>query len=160
MKISKTFKIDESTMNEIKTLSANQNIPQGDVIDRAIILLKTQIELQKNNSKKMIEIVHQSIPISSHKLTLVKEGGYIILQLKFGESMPLHSLLEVESCNGVFGKAVFIDIREAAKYKTFETFEEYKGKSIEFSLSDICDYTDEPLWYKQPSKKNKGGETV
>lgn len=63
MKISKTFKIDESTMNEIKTLSATQNLPQGDVIDRAIALLTTQIELQRENNKEMIKIVPNPLPI-------------------------------------------------------------------------------------------------
>jgi hypothetical protein len=143
MKISKTFKIDESTMNEIKSLSANQNLPQGDVIDRAIALLSTQIELQKENSKKMIKIVPKITSIASDKLTSVKEGGYIILELKFGEmTFSLHSLLQVTSCNGVFGKASFIDIRESENHKTFETFDKYKDKIIEFSLSDIWDYTD------------------
>lgn len=84
MKISKTFKINESTMNEIKTLSATQNLPQSEVIDRAISLLKTQIALQRENNKKMIKIVPKSLPVPCDKLASVKEGGYIILELKFG----------------------------------------------------------------------------
>ncbi|MBL5824256.1 hypothetical protein JBO39_23940 [Serratia marcescens] len=143
MKTSKTFKIDESTMNKIKTLSATQNLPQGDVIDRAIALLTTQIELQRENNKEMITIVPKSLPIPSEKLASVKEGGYIILELKFGEmTFSLHSLLKVESCNGVFGEASFIDVREGEKHKTFNSFEEYEGKIVKFSLSDIWDYTD------------------
>lgn len=143
MKISKTFKINESTMNEIKTLSATQNLSQGDVIDRAISLLTTQIELQRENNKEMIKIVPKSLPVPSDKLASVKEGGYIILELKFGEmTFSLHSLLKVESCNDVFGEASFIDVRENEKHKSFESFEAYKGKTLKFSLSDIWDYTD------------------
>lgn len=130
-------------MNEIKTLSATQNLSQGDVIDRAISLLTTQIELQRENNKEMIKIVPKSLPVPSDKLASVKEGGYIILELKFGEmTFSLHSLLKVESCNDVFGEASFIDVRENEKHKSFESFEAYKGKTLKFSLSDIWDYTD------------------
>jgi hypothetical protein len=57
-------------------------------------------------------------------------------------TFSLHSLLKVESCNGVFGEASFIDVRESEKHKTFENFEKYEGKLIKFSLSDIWDYID------------------
>lgn len=130
-------------MNQLKTLSASQNWSQGDVIDRAITLLATQIELQEENRKKMINIVPKISAIPGDRLASVKEGGYIILELKFEEmALSMFSLLQVNSCNGVFGAATFIDVRDSEKYKTFENFEKFKGKTINFSMSDIWDYTD------------------
>ncbi len=143
MKISKTFKIDESTMSKIKNLAANENLPQGDIIDSAIALLATHIELQKENFKRMIKIVPKPTAIASDKLISVKEGGYIILELVFGDmTFSMHSVLQVTSCNSVFGKATFIKVQESQKHKTFDSFDQYKGETIEFSLSDIWDYTD------------------
>lgn len=47
MKISKTYKIHESTRDAIQNLSATEDLSQGDVIDRAILLLKLQTTLHR-----------------------------------------------------------------------------------------------------------------
>lgn len=90
-----------------------------------------------------IKVIEKSVPISDEKLTEVKAGGVVILELVFNNNtVPLYCELQVKSCDGTHCTAVFIGIRKGEIAKTFETFDKYKGKVVSFNMVDIWDYTD------------------
>lgn len=75
------------------------------------------------------------------------EGNLITLFLMIEErNSPLCFKARVKSINGKFGEAELIGLKGSEKFKVFEkheNFEQYKGRLINFSLSDIISYADD-----------------
>jgi hypothetical protein len=141
-KTAKTFKIQENTMNDIKTLAVSQNLTQGEVIDRAVKLFSAEVALSEKGQEQQIRVIQRSE--GTTELSKIKKGGYIILELQFEEEkFSMHSVLKVEEIDGLlFGKASFMGVRAGERRKTFNSYEKYQGLIVDFSLLDVWDYTE------------------
>ena len=88
----------------------------------------------------MIKVRHQDNQNRTFKTPQVND--WIILELVFDDNcFSLYSELQVIEYDEatLFGKAVFVKVRDTERYKTFNDYSAHQGVVIPFKYTDICD---------------------